>query len=166
MGTVSSLISRREEGLQRCCWTPRGWDNDKTRGGGSFERGRRLSWFTCDKRTWDLLLDQVPMCTLEVENHTFYRATGKPFKHMYFLLHILCCQMGILKLYRMETLKNNSQLVYSRRNWWVKRDYFYSVEWLSLLKPLMDTKGDRTSDFWMKTSQIQECGVSNKRRVY
>lgn len=49
---------------------------------------------------------------------------------MCFLLLILRSQMGILQLYRMKTLKNNSQLAYSRSNWWAEKDSFYSVEWL------------------------------------
>ena len=127
MGTISLLRSSREMGLQRCCWTPRGWDNDKPRGGGSLDRYGSLSCCTSAQMTWELLLHHVPIGTLEVAIHTSCQASRKPFKHIYFLLLVLCGQMGILKLHRMETVKNNSQSVCSGRNCWVKKDYFYSV---------------------------------------
>lgn len=75
-------------GLQRCCE--------------SLDRGGSLSWSN------NLILHHVPIGALEVAVHTFYQATGKPFKHIYFLLLILWGQVGILKLHRMETVKNNS----------------------------------------------------------
>lgn len=72
-------------------------------------------------------MHRVPVGTLEVVIHSFYQASGKPFKRVCFLLLVLCGQMGILKAHRKETVKNKSQLVYSGRNCWVKMDYFFSI---------------------------------------
>jgi len=86
-------------------------DNDKQRDSRSLDRGGSLSWSTCD----------------EVAIRTFHQAIEKPFKYIYLLLLVICGHMGILKLHGMETLKSNSELVCSRRNCWVKKNYFYSV---------------------------------------
>lgn len=134
MGTISLVRNSREVGLQRCCWTLRGWGNGKPRVGECLDKGGNLSWSTSDQTTQELLLYRVSISALEVAIRTFYQATGKSFKHIYFLLLTLRGQMGILKLHRMETVKNNSQSVYSGRNCWVKNDYFYSTVWLDKIE--------------------------------